>query len=281
MTQLIPFIVVLCGMAGVMSAAWVVQLGTRNAGWVDVFWTFGTGAACIIAALWPDGMGPAGAASGARQVLVAVLVGVWSIRLGGYIATRVASDPHEDKRYAGFRTEWGGDFQRNMYVLCIVQAPAAALLSLSIFTASHGGAAQLGIRDLLGALVLIAGIVGEGIADDQMRRFRKTASHGSVMDKGLWGWSRHPNYFFEWMVWLAYPVIVFDAAIPWAWLSLVAPVMMFLLLRFGTGVPALEKTMLASRGDKFRDYQNRVSAFFPLPPKAGVAKSAPSKGSST
>jgi steroid 5-alpha reductase family enzyme len=264
---MIPFIVVLFGMAAVMSAAWLVQLGTRNGGWVDVFWTFGTGVVCIIAALWPEA-----AASNARQVLVAVLAGIWSIRLGGYIAVRVAGDRNEDKRYAGLRTEWGGDFQRNMYLLCIVQAPAATLLTLSIFAASHGGAPELDIRDLLGALVLIAGIVGEGIADDQMRRFRKTAQHGpgnekAVMDKGLWGWSRHPNYFFEWIVWLAYPVIVFDPTMPWTWLSLVGPVMMFLLLRFGTGVPTLEKTMLASRGDKFRDYQRRVSAFFPLPPK--------------
>lgn len=273
---MMPFIVVLFGMAAVMSVAWVIQLGTRNGGWVDVFWTFGTGAACIVAALWPDGVGPSGAASDARQVLVAVLVGVWSIRLGSYIATRVLGDAHEDKRYAGFRTEWGGDFERNMYVLCIVQAPAAALLSLSIYAASHGGASELGLRDLFGALVLIAGIIGEGVADDQMRRFRKTASQGSVMDRGLWSWSRHPNYFFEWMVWLAYPVIVLDISTPWTWLSLVAPVMMFLLLRFGTGVPTLEKTMLASRGEKFRDYQNRVSAFFPLPPRHG-----PPKGSST
>ena len=202
--------------------------------------------------------------------LVAVLAGVWSIRLGGYIAHRVVSDTHEDKRYAGLRTEWGGDFQRNMYLLCIVQAPAATLLSLSIFAASHGGAPDLGLRDLLGALVLIIGIVGEGIADDQMRRFRKTGQHGAVMDKGLWGWSRHPNYFFEWLVWLAYPVIVFDISLPWTWLSLVGPAMMFLLLRFGTGVPTLEKTMLASRGDKFRDYQKRVSAFFPRPPRKSV-----------
>jgi steroid 5-alpha reductase family enzyme len=259
---MIPFIVVLFGMAAVMSTAWLVQLGTRYGGWVDVFWTFGTGVACFIAALWPEA-----AASNARQVLVAVLAGIWSIRLGGYIAMRVAGDAHEDKRYAGFRTEWGGDFQRNMYLLCIVQAPAAAMLSLSIFAASHGGAPELGIRDLLGALVLIVGIVGEGIADDQMRRFRKTGQQGAIMDQGLWSWSRHPNYFFEWMVWLAYPVIAFDVAMPWTWLSLVGPVMMFLLLRFGTGVPTLEKTMLASRGDKFRDYQKRVSVFFPLPPR--------------
>lgn len=263
---MMPFIVVLCGMAAVMSAAWLVQLGTRNGGWVDAFWTFGTGVACVIAALWPEAT-----ASSARQLLVAALAAIWSLRLGSYIAHRVASDKHEDKRYAGLRTEWGGDFQRNMYLLCIVQAPAATLLSLSIFAASHGGAPELGLRDLLGAFVLIIGIVGEGIADDQMRRFRKTAQHGAVMDKGLWGWSRHPNYFFEWLVWLAYPVIVLDPAQPWTWLSLVGPAMMFLLLRFGTGVPTLEKTMLASRGDKFRDYQKRVSAFFPLPPQGRVS----------
>lgn len=245
-----------------MSAAWLVQAGTRNGGWIDVFWTFGTGASCVIAAMWP-----APAASFERQILVAVLAAIWSLRLGSYIAFRVAGDAHEDKRYASLRIEWGGDTQRNMFILCLVQAVAAPVLGLSIFTASHGGDTALGLRDALGALVLLIGIAGEGLADDQMRRFRKTAQHGAVMDKGLWAWSRHPNYFFEWLVWLSWPVIVLDAAEPFTWLSLLGAVMMFLILRFGTGVPTLEKTMLASRGDKFRDYQKRVSAFFPLPPK--------------
>lgn len=258
-----PFLAVLVGMALVMSAAWFVQLGTRNGGWVDVFWTFGAGAACVTAALWP-GL----AESVARQYLVAGLAAVWSVRLGSYIAHRVAKDAHEDRRYAGLRTEWGGNFQRNVYLLCIIQAPAAALLSLSVYVASHGGVgAELGLRDFLGAAMLVVGIVGEGVADEQMRRFRKTAERGAIMDKGLWGWSRHPNYFFEWVTWLAYPVIAFDPAVAWTWATLVAPVMMFLLLRFGTGVPAVEKTMLASRGDRFRDYQRRVSAFFPRPPR--------------
>ena len=262
-----PILAVLVGMALVMSAAWFVQLGTRNGGWVDVFWTFGAGAACVTAALWP---GPA--ESVARQYLVAGLAAVWSLRLGSYIAHRVAKDTHEDRRYAGLRSEWGGNFQRNMCLLCIVQAPAAALLSLSVFVASHGGIGnEFGLRDFLGAAMLALGILGEGVADEQMRRFRKTAQRGDIMDKGLWGWSRHPNYFFEWVTWLAYPIIAFDPAVAWSWASLAAPVMMFLLLRFGTGVPALEKTMLESRGDRFRAYQQRVSAFFPLPPRKASA----------
>ena len=262
MDVLTPFLVILAGMGVVMLAAWAVQMGTRNGGWVDAFWSFGTGAACVAAALWPGD-----AANATRPWIVAGLAAFWSLRLGVYIAQRVAKDPHEDRRYAGLRTEWGGDFQRNMVVLCLVQAPAGALLSLSILPAAHAGSPELGLRDALAVLVIVVAIIGESIADEQMRRFRKSGQRGAVMDKGLWGWSRHPNYFFEWLGWMAWPVMALDPAVTWTWLTLVAPVMMFLVLRYGTGVPALEKVMLESRGDVFRDYQKRVSAFFPLPPK--------------
>ncbi len=248
-------------MAAVMTAAWLVQRAVRNGGWVDVFWTFGTGAACVAAALWPEP-----AMNSARQLLVAGLAAVWALRLGSYIAHRVATST-EDTRYASLREEWGAKFQANMFWLVIVQAPAAAILGLTVFAAAHGGGSDLGLRDVIGTLVLVIAIVGEGLADEQMRTFKSEGHHGAIMDKGLWGWSRHPNYFFEWFGWLAYPVIGFDPSEPWSWATWIAPVVMFLILRFGTGVPALEKTMLQSRGDKFRDYQKRVSAFFPLPPK--------------
>lgn len=260
-----PFVAVLIGMTVVMLVAWVTQRAVKNGGWVDVFWTFGTGAACVVAAMWPSET-----ASGGRQWLVAGLAAVWALRLGVYVASRVAGSA-EDTRYAGFRNEWGPNFQRNMLLLVIPQAPASALLAMSVFAAAHGGAADIGLRDTLGALVLLVAIAGEGLADEQMRRFKaeaRSSGHGgAIMDRGLWGWSRHPNYFFEWVGWLAYPVIAFDPAQPWTWATLIAPVIMFIVLRFGTGVPALEKSMLESRGDRFRDYQSRVSAFFPLPPR--------------
>jgi len=256
-----PLIAVFMAMLGVMTLAWVVQRALNNAGWVDVFWTFGTGGACATAALWP------GAANPARQYLVAALALAWCLRLGLYVATRVVSNHSEDVRYAAARKDWGQAFQARMFWLAIVQAPAAALLALSVFAATHLNAGPLGARDFLGVAILGIGIFGETLADEQMRRFKTRAKSGVINDQGLWSWSRHPNYFFEWVGWLAYPLIGFSPESAASWLTLIAPALMYLLLRYATGVPALENTMLKSRGEAFRAYQARVSAFIPLPPK--------------
>ncbi len=267
MNALTPFLVILVGMAAVMTLAWLTQRAVRNGGWVDVFWTFGTGAACVTAALWPEL-----AANVNRQFLVASLSAVWALRLGGYIAHRVATGS-EDTRYAGLREEWGDRFQANMFWLVIVQAPAAAVLSLSVFAAAHGGATEIGWRDLLGAAVLLIAIAGEGLADEQMRRFKRLGHHGAIMDTGLWGWSRHPNYFFEWFGWLAYPLIAIDLAGEYwpGFLALGAPLLMYWVVVHGTGIPPLEAHMLRSRGDAFRRYQSRTRAFFPFPKTGGNA----------
>jgi steroid 5-alpha reductase family enzyme len=253
---------VLAFMLAVMAAAFVFQRTVRNTGWVDVFWTFGTGAAGVAAALWT----PAGGPPGPRHWLVAALVAAWSLRLGGYVALRVARGP-EDARYQTFRETWGGDYDRNLACLLAAQPPVSALLCWAVALAaqSPGG---LGFRDLLGVLILLAAIAGEGIADRQLSAFKRAGhGHGAICDSGLWGWSRHPNYFFEWLGWLAYPAIALDPSNPWTWASLAAPTAMFAVLRFGTGAPPLEASMLKSRGEAFRAYQARVSIFFPLPPK--------------
>src|ERR1700761_3137295 len=201
-----------------------------------------------------------------RQMLVAALVAVWSLRLGAYVAMRVAKGA-EDVRYAQLRREWRGAFQGRMIGLMLVQAPATTLLAVSILFAARE---PEGFRyaDMLGVLILVAAILGEGAADGQMKRFKADpANHGKVCDTGLWAWSRHPNYFFEFFGWLAYPVIAINALNPWSWLSLIAPAIMFAILRFGTGVPPLEAAMVQSKGDAYRRYQSRVSPFLPRPPK--------------
>jgi steroid 5-alpha reductase family enzyme len=252
---------VLVAMSVVMVGAWAFGLRTRNGGWTDVFWTFGSGAALVGAALWPLG----GEAPHARQWLVAGLAALWAIRLGGFLAPRVAA--HEDPRYAQFRKDWGKDYPRNMLFVTFPQAPATALLSLSVIPAAHA-AGPLGFRDAIAVAILLAAIAGEGLADNQMKAFRAdSANKGKVCDTGLWAWSRHPNYFFDWLGWLAYPVIALDPGRPESWLSLAGPAAIYLVLRYLTGVPPLEASMRASRGASFDAYRERTSAFLLLPPK--------------
>ncbi len=121
----------------------------------------------------------------------------------------------------------------------------------------------------MGVVVFLACVAGEALADAQMHAFRADpANKGKVCDKGLWAWSRHPNYFFEAAIWLAYPIIAIDLAHPWTLVSLIAPVLMYLTVRYASGVPPLEEAMLKSRGEAYRRYQARVSVLIPLPPKA-------------
>lgn len=259
-------LLVLAAMTVVMLAGWTFQRAAQNGGWTDVFWTYGAGATCAVAALAPIG-GEPGVAW--RRVMIAVMLLAWALRLGTYVALRVARS-REDVRYTELRADWGAKFQRNMFALLIVQAPITAVMSVSVILAAHQPAASFRLADALGVLVLILAVVGETLADSQMKRFKADpANAGKVCDQGLWGWSRHPNYFFEAFGWLAYTVIAVDPARPWTWTAaLAAPIMMFVVVRYMTGAPPLEKAMVQSKGDAYRRYQAEVSMLIPLPRKA-------------
>jgi len=254
----------------VMISAWAFQRWVDNPGWVDVFWTFGTGAAGVLAALYPT----AGhSLPSERQVLVAALVATWSLRLGLYMAIRVATSL-EDARYIQLREDWGAKFQRRMFLFMQNQGIGSILLPLSILIAARNPAPGLRIADWLGAAIVVVAIVGESIADRQMRRFKAAPENsGKVCDVGLWSWSRHPNYFFEWFGWLAYPVIAadFTGAYPWGVLAFMAPALMYWVLNHGTGIPHLERHMARSRGEAWQRYQARTSAFMLFPPSRSVA----------
>jgi steroid 5-alpha reductase family enzyme len=251
-------------LAVLMAGAWVVQQRTGNSGWVDTIWTFSLGLVGAGSALWPV----AGAAPNARQWLVAALVAIWSLRLGVHIAIRTAGIK-DDPRYAAFAKQWGVDSPRRMFIFLQNQGFGSIPLVFAIFAAARFPADVLRLQDYLGALILLAGIAGEAVADRQLKSFRENpANKGRVCDVGLWRWSRHPNYFFEWFGWLAYPVIALSTGYVWGWASLLAPVFMYWILVYVTGIPPLEAQMLRSRGDRYRDYQSRTSEFFPLPPQA-------------
>jgi steroid 5-alpha reductase family enzyme len=246
-----------------MAGAWMVQQRTGNSGWVDTIWTFSVGLVGAVSSLWPF----AGTPPNARQWLVAALVMMWSLRLGVHIAVRT-SGISDDPRYAAFAREWGVNAPRRMFVFLQNQGLGSVPLVFAIFVAAHFPGDALRWRDCLAALVLLAGIIGESIADSELKQFRETPGrHGQVCDVGLWRWSRHPNYFFQWLGWLAYPLIAISPDYGWGWASLLAPVFMYWILVHVTGIPPLEEQMLRSRGERYREYQSRTSTFFPLPPR--------------
>jgi len=246
----------------IMAGAWLVQQRTGNSGWVDTIWTFGLGAVGAVSALVPlDGIG-------SRQIIAALMIAIWAGRLGLHIAQR-SRGITDDPRYAEMARGWGSDASRQMFWLLQKQAWVTIPLALAVFLAAHNPAPLLRPQDIAALLVIAVAIVGEAVADSQLRAFAADpANKGRVCDAGLWSWSRHPNYFFEWFGWLAYPLLAIDmsGSYGWGWLALLAPACMYWLLVYVSGIPPLEAHMLRSRGQAFRDYQARTSTFFPLPP---------------
>jgi steroid 5-alpha reductase family enzyme len=257
-------VAIAAGLSVIMAIAWWVQQTTGNSGWVDAFWSCGVGAVATTAALVPLEHGPW---SGARQITVAALAAAWSLRLGWHIILRSRASG-DDPRYRKLIDAWQSDASRRMFWFLQSQAAVGVVLALSIALAAHNPHPGPRLQDVGGALILVLAIVGEAAADRQLRRFKADpANRGAICDVGLWRWSRHPNYFFEWLAWLAYPVIAIDFSgdNPWGWLALLAPACMYWVLVHVSGIPPLEDHMLRSRGDAFRAYRRGTRAFFPFP----------------
>lgn len=258
------FLILAAALSLAMSLAWFSVVRGAKSGWVDATWSFAIGAAGIAAALAPvsgfDG-------DPQRRVFVAVVAGLWSCRLGFHIVMRTLNGA-EDPRYAKLREEWGDGWKRRLLLFLQIQAAAALLLAGTIFLAARNPAPGLQWSDLAGAAVLLIAVIGEGLADAQLSRFRRDNSNrGNVCDIGLWGFSRHPNYFFQWLGWTGYAVMAIGpfGSWPWSWAALSGPAFMYWLLVDVSGIPPLEAHMRRSRGTAFASYARRVNAFWPGP----------------
>ncbi len=244
-----------------MVLAWALAVRAGNHGWVDTVWSFAVGLAGAGAALVPAG--PHGTSE--RQWLVAGLAALWSLRLGTHILRRTLSGK-DDPRYAELVRAWGGKARRRLFIFLQIQAVAGLLLVLAMLVAARNPLPFGRPGDGLGGALLALSILGAGVADRQLARFRADpANRGKVCDAGLWGLSRHPNYFFEWLGWLAYAVIAIDpgGVYPLGYAALLGPGLMYVLLVHASGIPPTEAHMLRSRGEAFRAYQRRVNAFWP------------------
>jgi steroid 5-alpha reductase family enzyme len=164
--------------------------------------------------------------------------------------------------------EWGESASRRLFQFLQVQALAGLILAYSIYVAAVDPAPGLRALDWAGAVLFACALVGAALSDEQLRRFRaKVANRGKICDCGLWSWSRHPNYFFEWLGWVAFPVIALSGGDLIGLTAVAAPILMYVLLAHVSGVPPLEAHMQRSRGAAFDAYCARVNAFFPGPPK--------------
>lgn len=246
------------GLSVAMAGAWLVQRATSNAGFVDVIWTFSLGAAGVASGI---------TAGGARGILVATLAAIWALRLGGHILHRSWGSA-EDSRYAGLRKDWGAAFEPRMFGFLQMQALGAAALAMS-FVVSAYNPAPMGIATAIGIVVFVTGITGGALADAQLARFRRDpANRGGICDIGLWRYSRHPNYFFEFLGWCCWPFLAIAPGYVWGWAALSAPALMYWFLVHVSGIPPLEAEMLRSRGDRYRAYQARTRGFLPIPKRS-------------
>ena len=238
-----------------MFFTWLFAVRTSFYSAVDVAWSYGIG---LIAALY----GAVGPGLQSRRIMVAVLAGLWSLRLGTHLLTRLkAKFPEEDRRYTNLRTAWGKSTKRNFFWFFQFQALSQPILCIPLALAATS-TSTLGATDFLAVIVSLVGVAGEAISDSQLKRFKLDVENAHrVCDVGLWRYSRHPNYFFEWVIWWGFACLGLLSSSGWA--SILAPVMMFILLNFVTGVPPAEAQSLKSKGDLYRKYQSQTSRFFP------------------
>jgi steroid 5-alpha reductase family enzyme len=236
------------------AATWVVSVLQRNVTIVDTLWPLLFVMAAVVYAA-------SNAAPGPRAWLVVALVSVWGLRLAGYLAWRNRGHA-EDRRYQAIRARNEPNFAlKSLWLIFGFQAMLAWVISLPLAGAVAGDA-PLGLLDALGVVVWAVGFFFEAVGDGQLARFKSDpANAGQVMDRGLWRYTRHPNYFGDFCVWWGFYLIALSAG---AWWSIVGPLIMsFLLLRF-SGVRLLERD-IGERRPAYAEYVRRTNAFFPGP----------------
>jgi steroid 5-alpha reductase family enzyme len=235
---------------------WLLSLRLRDASIIDIFWGPGIAAIVDIAALM-------GHAAGPRASVGLFLVNLWAVRLAAHIAVRHKG---EDHRYAAMRRQYGARWWWwSLVQVFLLQAILIWFIPAPLVAAMLAGGMQMGWLDYLGAGLAAFGLLFEALADTQLARFRLDPTNkGKVMDKGLWGLSRHPNYFGESVMWWGYFLIGFSASHAW-WLLLSPIVVTFLLLQV-SGVTLMEEK-IAERRPAYAQYRQRVSAFIPWRPK--------------
>jgi steroid 5-alpha reductase family enzyme len=240
-----------------MAALWWLAVRIRDASHVDVAWAMLIATCALAYAALADG-------SGAHRVLAAALASIWGFRLGLYLLVNRVLGKDEDGRYKALRAKWGEDANRKFFWFFQFQAAFVVFFSIpfALIALDDGG---LGALEWIGVAVWAIGNAGVIVSDRQLATWRANPQNkGKTARAGLWSWSRHPNYFFEWVTWIGVALVA--TAAPWGWVAWIVPAALLFLLFRVTGIPPTEAQALRSRTD-YAEYQRTTSVFVPLPPK--------------
>jgi len=260
MTLIQAALIATAGFCLVFAGVLAIARRLNNYGVVDIAWSYAFGLLALGYALTLDGWM-------IRRALLAAVVTIWSLRLGTHLLRRVASrHPREDERYGKLREEWAAHFTAKMAAFFQMQALSVVVLGIPFLVSAANPAPRLHPFEIAAVGVWLLAFLGEALADRQLAAFKRgQADSPRVCDVGLWRYSRHPNYFFEWMIWVAYAL--FALASPWGWLGLLSPACILWLLLRVTGIPMTEEQSIRSKGEAYRRYQQSTRAFLPWFPR--------------
>jgi steroid 5-alpha reductase family enzyme len=228
----------------------------NNLGIVDIAWAAAFAPIAIYFAAITHGYP-------ARRWLIAGMAALWSLRLGTHLYVRVMGHhPREDTRYAQMRVKWRDNLKLQVLVFFQMQAVLIVLLALPFYIVCVNDRPVIAPVEWLGAAIWFVALAGESVADWQLQKFKAGAQNaGGVCQAGLWNYSRHPNYFFEWLVWVGF--YVFTLGSPLGCTAIYCPALMLFFLLRVTGIPMTEELAVRSKGDAYREYQRTTSAFVP------------------
>ncbi|WPQ64613.1 DUF1295 domain-containing protein [Chitinophaga sancti] len=249
---IILLLIMVCAM--IMAMAWGWARAIKNASVVDIFWSYNFPVISILLLLLADGYS-------LRKFLICFMVIVAGIRLGTHLLIRISHHLDiEDGRYQQLRKEWAPHADKKFFWFFQFQGLSNVLLSIPFIISALNKETTLGIAEYTGIILWFISVTGEAIADRQLHTF-KIKNKGLVCNTGLWRYSRHPNYFFEWMMWVSYSIFAIGS--PSGYLGVISPLIILYLLLKVTGIPATEEQSLRSKGEAYKAYQRSTSAFIP------------------
>ena len=239
-----------------MLVVWWISVRIHNWGLIDIAWSAGFVPIVIFYAAYNHGWAP-------RRWLIAGMVTLWSARLGAHVYFRVMGQhPKEDVRYVQLRKDWSRNLNTKMFWFFQLQAALLPFLAVPFLISCLNDQPGIRVIEWVGSGLWLVALIGETVADSQLKHFRAyPKNHGEVCEVGLWRYSRHPNYFFEWLMWMAF--FLFALGSPLGCATIYCPALMLYFLLRVTGIPMTEAQSVKSKGEKYIRYQKTTSAFLP------------------